>query len=299
MKHGNAMLRRESKLVLRWSGWLYVLPYLILWAAFLLGPLLYGLYLSLHRWDLLSDVPPRFLGAANYREAIADAYFRKALATTLKMVVFTVPATVGLALLLAVAIDAVPQKRQAFYRAAFFVPGMLTVTVVAILWRWFYNPEFGVFNALLAPFHIRIPWLDEPRWAIASIVLMTVWWTSGGPMVTLLAGLQGLPPQYDEAAALDGATGWQRFWRIRLPLLRPVLLFVTVLDIIGSFQIFGQTFLVTRGGPEYATRTLVQLIYDTAFSNYRMGYAAAMSWLLFLVIAGFAVLQFRLMREQP
>jgi multiple sugar transport system permease protein len=282
----------------RWSGWLFVAPYLLFFLVFLVGPLLYGLRLSLFRWELLSEAPARFVGLANYQEAFGDPYFLKALGTTLRMVLFTVPCTVGLALLIAVGIDAVPEKRQSFYRVAFFLPGMLTISVVGILWRWFYSPDFGVFNAALAPIGLKPPWLSEPRWATASIVVMTLWWTVGGPMVTLLASLRGLPPQYDEAAEIDGATPWQRFWKVRLPQLRPVLLFVTVLNIIGAFQIFGQTFLVTKGGPEFATRTLVQYIYDTAFNNYRMGYASAMSWLLFLVISGFAVLQFRLIRDQ-
>jgi multiple sugar transport system permease protein len=131
-----------------------------------------------------------------------------------------------------------------------------------------------------------------------SIVLMTVWWTLGGPMVVLLAGLHQIPRQYHEAAAIDGAVGWRRLVHVTLPLLRPVLLFVLVLNIIGAFQVFGQTFMITGGGPDLSTRTMVQFIYETAFNSYRMGYAAALSWLLFLVVAAFSFLQFRLMRER-
>lgn len=289
--------KRSSRTMSRLSGWLFVLPYLVLFSTFLLGPLLYGLRLSFFEWNLLSPAPPRFIGLENFSEAVRDPYFQKALWTTVKMVLCIMPITVAIALMLAVGIDAAPEKRQSFYRSAFFVPGMLTVSVVGILWRWFYNPEFGVFNAALAPTGFKAPWLSDPVWAVGSIVVMTLWWTVGGPMVTLLASLKGLPPQYDEAAAIDGATGSQRFLLIRLPQLKPVLLFVIVMNIIGAFQIFGQTFLVTRGGPEFATRTLVHYIYDTAFSNYRMGYASSMSWLLFLVISVFAVLQFRMMKE--
>jgi multiple sugar transport system permease protein len=131
-----------------------------------------------------------------------------------------------------------------------------------------------------------------------SVVLMTLWWTVGAPAVILLAGLKQIPRHYYEAAALDGATSWQRFRHITLPLLRPVLLFVLVMNTIGSFQVFGQTFMMTRGGPELTTRVLVQYIYETAFNFYRMGYGAAMSWLLFVVIAVFAAVQFRIMRER-
>ena len=282
----------------RWSGYLFVLPYLVLFCTFLVYPVLSGLKLSMFRWELLSASPAKFIGLGNYREAVADPMFWKALGVTFRMMLIITPLTVLLALSLALGLNSIKKKRQTFYRAALFIPGMLTVSVVGILWRWFYNPEFGVFNAMLAPTGFRPPWLGHPLWATIAIVIMTLWWTTGGPMVTLLAGLQGVPDHYIEAAQLDGANAWQRTWCIVLPQLRPVLLFVMVMNIIGTFQIFGQTFLVTKGGPEYSTRTLVQYIYDTAFNNYRMGYAAAMSWLLFAVIGTFSMVQFRLMREK-
>jgi multiple sugar transport system permease protein len=282
----------------RWSGYLFALPYLLLFGAFILFPLLYGLVLSLFRWELLSRVPPQFIGAGNFREAVGDPYVWKALVATAKFVVMAVPPTICLALLIAVGLRAIHGKRQALYRAAYFVPTMITISVAGILWRWFYNSEFGLFNAYLAHAGVKVPWITDSGWAMPSIVLMTLWWTVGGPMVVLLAGLQNIPAQYHEAASLDGATGWQRFFHVTLPLLRPVLLFVVVLNIIGAFQVFGQVYMITRGGPEMTTRTLVQYIYETAFNNYRMGYAAALSWLLFLVIAAFSFGQFRLMREK-
>ena len=288
----------SPKTLKAFSGWLFVLPYLCLFGLFLLTPLLYGFRLSLFKSELLSSAPPRYVGTDNYTEALHDPYFWKAMTVTLRMMLLVTPLTIGTALAIAVGINSLPRKRQTFFRSAFFLPGMLTVSVVAILWRWLYSPEFGVFNAYLGAFGIKPPWLGHPGWATMAIVIMTVWWTVGGPMIILLAGLQNQPEQYLEAAALDGANSWQRFRYISLPLLRPVLLFTIVLNIIGAFQIFGQTFLVTKGGPEFATRTLVQYIYDTAFNNYRMGYASAMSWILFLVIAGFSVVQFRLGREK-
>ena len=203
-----------------------------------------------------------------------------------------------MALLIAAGISVISPGRRSIYRAAYFLPTLITISVAGLLWRWFFNSEFGLFNAALAPLNIKVPWLTDVRWAMPSIVMMTLWWTVGGPMVVLLAGILQVPPQYHEAAALDGATPWQRFRMITLPLLRPVLLFVLVLNIIGSFQVFGQVYMITRGGPELTTRTLVQYIYESAFNNYRMGYAAALSWLLFLIIAVFAVLQFRVMKER-
>jgi multiple sugar transport system permease protein len=281
----------------RASGWLFAAPFLLLFFTFVLGPLLFGLGLSLFRWDILTNRPPLFIGSENYREALSDEYVAQALGATVKFVLMAVPTTLALALGLALGLSAVSEKRRAFWRAILYLPHLMTVSVVGLLWRWFYNTEFGLFNAYLAPLGIKIGWLSEVNWAMPAIVLMTLWWTVGGPMLVLLAAIQNIPTSYHEAAALDGASGWQQTWRITLPLLKPVLLFSMVMNVIGSFQVFGQVYMITRGGPELSTRTLVQYIYDTAFNNYRMGYAAAISWLLFLVIAVFSVFQFRLMRE--
>jgi multiple sugar transport system permease protein len=285
----------------RLTGYLFLLPYLTLFCVFLLLPLGYGLLLSFQKYNMVEskDAAPTFIGVQNYREALNDPYFRKALWATTRFVIMAVPATVGLALLLAVGIDSLPQRRQAFYRLCIFIPTMITISVAGILWRWFYNSQFGVFNSLLASVGIApINWITDKNYAMPAIVFMTVWWTVGGPTVILLAGLKQIPTVYYEAAAIDGAVGWRRFIHITLPLLRPVLLFVTVLNVIGAFQIFGQTFIVTRGEPEMSTRVLVQYIYDTAFNFYRMGYGSAMSWLLFLVIVIFSIVQFRVARER-
>ena len=282
----------------RASGWLFAAPFLLLFVTFVLGPLLFGLGLSFFRWDILTNRPPLFVGKENYAEALSDEYVTKALWATVKFVVMAVPTTLTLALVLALGLSSVSEKRRAFWRAIIYLPHLMTVSVVGLLWRWFYNTEFGLFNAYLAPLGIKIGWLSEVSWAMPSIVLMTLWWTIGGPMLVLLAAIQNIPTGYHEAAALDGASGWQQTFRITLPLLKPVLLFSMVMNVIGSFQVFGQVYMITRGGPELSTRTLVQYIYDTAFNNYRMGYAAAISWLLFLVIAGFSLLQFRLMKEK-
>ncbi len=290
------MLTRKS--LARYSGYLFVLPYLALFTVFLLIPLLYGLGLSLYRRELLTSIPARFIGIGNYVEALHDAYFWKALLATFRFVLVATPLTVCAALAIAVVLSRTSGKLQTFLRAAYFAPTILTVSVAGILWRWFYNSEFGLFNAYLGHLGIKAPWLTNNSWALISIALMTLWWTVGGPMVVLLAGIHHIPPQYHEAASLDGADGYRQFLHITLPLLRPVLLFVVVLNIIGSFQVFGQTFMITRGGPEMSTRSLVQYIYETAFNNYRMGYASSLSWLLFLVIAAFSAVQFRLMREQ-
>jgi multiple sugar transport system permease protein len=288
---GHARLRLKD-----FSGYAFVAPYLVLFSAFLLLPLAYGLVLSLMRWEMLSPAPAHFIGLANYVEALGSAYFHKALWATFRFVAMAVPLTVAGALVAALGIHAT--GHHGLYRAAYFLPTLISISVAGILWRWFFNGEFGLFNAYLGVVGVKVPWLTDQRWAMKSIALMTLWWTLGGPMVVLLAGLHHIPQHYYEAASLDGANALQRFRHVTLPQLRPVLLFVMVMNIIGGFQVFGQVFMVTRGGPEFSTRVLVQYIYETAFMNYRMGYGAAMSWLLFAAIALFSFAQFRVMRER-
>lgn len=282
----------------RWSGYLFALPYLILFGAFLVAPLLFGLCLSAMKYEMLSPAPPAFVGVSNYAEALRDPFFWKALGVTAAFVALASPTTVIIALLLASALNNVASSRQHLYRLMIFLPTIISIAVAGLMWRWFYATEFGLFNALL-PDGMQVPWLSRHGWlSLVSLVIMTIWWTVGGPMVVLLAGLKQIPDQYYEAAVIDGATGLRSFFSITLPLLRPVLLFVVVINILGAFQVFGQPFIITRGGPERATLPLMQYIYETSFLNYRLGYGAAMSWLLFLVIALFSFVQFRVIREK-
>ena len=281
-----------NKFLYRLGGYAFVLPYFAIFTIFLVLPLVFGLVLSFFNWEMLSSSPPEFVGLANYREALHDPYFWKALKATGLFVVMAVPLTIGTGLLLALGVNALP-KRQSFYRACFVLPTMINIAVAGLLWRWFYNSEFGLFNALLASSGVKIPWLSSEAMAMPSIVLMTVWWTAGGTFLILMAGLHQISESVYEAGAIDGAEGWHRFRFITFPLMKPALFFVTLMNIIGSFQVFGQTFVISGGGPELSTRVLVQYIYETSFRNYRMGYGAAMSWLLFLVIAFFAVIQVR------
>lgn len=283
----------------RWAGYLFLFPYLILFCTFLLGPLIVGLVMSFMEYDMLSPTPARFVGVTNYREALYDPYFWKSLRATTLFVVLSVPITIPLALLLAVALESVGGRRQMLYRIAIFAPTVISVSVVSLIWRWFYNKEFGLLNAILAWAGIEpVGWLHTPFIAMASIVAMTLWWTIGGPMLVMLAGLKQIPQQYYEAAAIDGSIGWSALIKITLPLLKPALLFSLVMNIIGAFQVFGQPFILTGGGPELSTRVTMQYIYQSAFQFYRLGYGSAMSWLLFIVIAFFAAIQFRLMRER-
>jgi len=208
-----------------------------------------------------------------------------------------IPGLLVTALGMALGLNAMARGRNTV-RALLFLPGMFNVAVTGILWQWFYNGEFGLFNFVLKNLGLQpAPWLSDRAYAMPSIVVMSLWWTLGGTSVVLLSALQQIPRQIIEAASLDGASGTKLFSQITLPLLRPVLLFVIVTNTIAAFQVFGQPYLLTRGGPELSTRGLVQYIYETAFNNYRMGYGAAMSWFLFLIVAFFAFVQYRFLRR--
>lgn len=282
----------------RLSGYLFLVPYLALFLGFILLPMGFGLVLSFTDWELVVSGPPRFIGLANYTEAVTHPYFWKAVGATFRFVVMTVPLVTLGALALALLLNALPARLEPLFRAAYFLPTLISISVAAILWRWFFNNDYGLFNSILSRWGHRLPWITDQAWAMKSIVLMTLWWTVGGPMVILLAGLKQIPPQLYEAAAIDGATRRQMFWYVTLPQMRPILLLVVMLNTIASFQVFGQPFLITQGGPEHSTRVLVQVIYETAFGGYRMGYSAAMSWLLFLLIAPVSYIQYRAMRER-
>jgi multiple sugar transport system permease protein len=281
-----------------WGAYVFLAPYLVLFFMFLVLPLGCGLVLSLMRYELVSPLPNKFIGLGNYAEAVGDERFWRSLWATARFVLMAVPCTVVLALVLAVLLDRISARRAWAYRLAIFLPTMITVSVVGLVWRWFYNSEFGVFNAILSHVGIKVPWITSTRMAMPSLVLMSVWWTVGTPTLILLAGLKQISPSYHEPAAIDGATAWQRFRHITLPLLRPVMLFVVVTYTIGAFQVFGQPFIVTGGGPVMSTHVLVQYVYEMAFQAYRLGYGAAMSWMLFVLIAGISVVVFRVMKEE-
>jgi len=279
-------------------GWAYLLPYGSLFVLFVLVPIVVAAYLAVMQFDLTSPRSAGFVGFRNFVDAWRDEYLQRAFVVTAKFAAMMVPSLVVTAFALALGLNAMPRGRNAV-RALVFLPTMFTVAVTGILWQWFYNLEFGLFNFILRNLGLApVPWLSDKNIAMPSIVLMSLWWTSGGTAVILLAGLQNIPRMFHEAAALDGADGWRGFWSVTFPLLRPVVLFVVVTNLIGAFQFFPQAQLLTGGGPELATRGVVQYIYETAFNGYRLGYAAAMSWMLAAVVAVFGFLQFWLMRKE-
>jgi multiple sugar transport system permease protein len=269
----------------RWSSYLFLAPYGVSFFMFIVTPIIVAAALSVSNLDLTSRQSARWVGMENYATALHEDYFHKAIAATLTYAGMMIPALMAFAFAFALGLQSMKKGRN-FIRGMLFVPGMFNVVVAALIWRWFYENEFGFFNYLLKKVGIaNVHWLSEKSLAMRSIVGMSLWWALGGTTVILLAALQQVPTQLYEAAMLDGATGPRVFTRITLPQLRPVLTFVLVTSTIGAFQVFGQPFLLTQGGPELATRGLVQYIYETAFNQYRLGYAASISWLLFALIA--------------
>jgi multiple sugar transport system permease protein len=284
----------------------FLLPYLLLFGTFLIWPLIYGFYLSLHDWHLL-DPDKRFVGLANYQGVVQDDLFRIALQNTAYYVILAVPLGNFISLLIALGLNT-RVRGETFFKLAFYLPTVLSVAVVAVLWRWLYSTEFGLINhylqaghELLKPVGLThgafepVPWLADKSTAMPSLVMMSVWWGAGGGMLIYLAGLRAIPESYYEAALVDGAGPWKRFWAITWPLLRPTTLFNVVIGLVGAFQMFGQVFIMTSGGPNWGTMTVVYYMYQTGFSLFKMGYGSAVAYTLFLVILIVTLLQFRLL----
>lgn len=284
-----AVRRREA-----WSAYALLAPYLVAFLAFMIVPSSYGLYLSFTDFRL-GTIHPHWTGLANFVYVLTDPLFRTTVANTIVFVLESTPALVVIPLALAVVLNQrVPMR--AFFRGAFFLPFTLSVTVVSICWWWLLDPNFGPVYFYLKELglHPR-PWISTPSLAMAAVVIATVWWTAGYNMVLFLAGLQEIPFHLYEAARIDGASGWRQFWMVTLPLLRPTTLFVIVIQLIASFQVFGQVYVMTNGGPGNATRTVIQYVYETAFVQLQMSEGAAAAWMLFLIILVFSLAQFKLL----
>ncbi len=278
------------------TPYLFLLPALLLFLAFRAYPLIHGFWLSLTT-ARLGRAQYTFIGVSNYSRLLSDDRFLLSLINTAYYTAASTLPILALPLLLAVALNRdVPLK--ALLRGAFFFPFTLSVVTVGLTWLWLLDPVVGPFSYYLKWIGVPVgSILAEPRWAMWGIVVTSVWWVTGYYLVLYLAGLQDIPRHLYEAAAIDGSGAWRSFWSITLPLLRPVFLFVFVIHTIGSFQIFGQVFIMTQGGPGDATRTVVQHLYETAFQNlFAFGSASAMAWVLFALILVFSVLQFRMLR---
>jgi len=277
------------------TAYLFLAPGLLLFVVFRVYPLLEGLRLSFTN-ARLGRTTQAFVGLANYERLLDDTRFHVSLVNTVFYTVASTLPILAIPLLLAVALNR--GALRTVLRGAFFFPFTLSVVTVGLTWLWLLDPVVGPLNYYLRGLGVPVrSWLADPTTAMWAIVVTTVWWLAGYYLVIYLAGLQDIPRDLYEAAALDGATAMRQFWAITLPLLRPVLLFVFVTHMIGSFQVFGQVFILTQGGPGDATRTVVQHLYETAFQNFfHFGSASAMAWVLFAIILVFSILQFRLLR---
>ncbi len=262
---------------------------------FILIPILTSLGLTLFEWDLLT--PPEFVGPGNFQRLIQDQDFWSSLAHTLYFIAGYIPLVMVIALGVAVILNQ-KLKGVILFRTAFFIPVVSAWVAIALLWSWIFNPKFGIVNYLLGLVGIQGPaWLFDPQWAMPAIIITSVWKDIGFVMVMFLAGLQGIPQEYYEAAAIDGAGSWQRFRRITLPLLSPTTFFALIISLINSFQVFDQVWVMTGGGPAGATSVLVEQIVKNAFSYSRMGYAATLSWVLFLLVFTATLIQMRLQKR--
>jgi len=277
------------------AGYLFLLPALGGILVFILGPVVAAIALSFTKWDLLT--PAKFIGLSNYQELIQDPMFRKVMLNTLIFTGASVPLSLILSLGLALALNQ-KIKGIVIFRTIYFLPVVSSMVAVSLVWRWLYNPNYGLLNYFLNLLHLpSVNWLFSTTWAMPAVILMSVWKGLGYNMVIFLAGLQGIPQMYYESAKIDGAGKFQAFKNITLPLLSPTTFFVLVISIISSFQVFDQIFVMTSGGPAHATEVIIYYIYHNAFQIFRMGYASALAFCLFIIIFALTLLQIRLSKR--
>ncbi len=284
-------LRRQEE---RWA-YLFILPQFLGLICFILGPVLATLFLSFTSWDLIS--PPQWIGMANYTAQLEAQVFWRSWSNTFYFAVVSVGGSILISLALALALNE-KLRGVTIYRGIYFLPVVTSAVAVSIVWRWLYNPDFGLFNVLLTAVGLpRLPWLSSLRWAMPSVIIMSIWQSLGYNMVIFLAGLQGIGVQFYEAAQIDGANAWQRFRYITLPMLSPTTFFVLVTSTIGALQAFNQVYVMTNGGPANATRVILLHIYILAFRLFNIGEASAVSWILFLVLFVLTLINFGVARR--
>lgn len=270
--------------------YVFMLPAILGILFFWLGPMVASFVLSFTSYDMLS--PPTGVGWQNYRNLVSDDLFRHSLRVTAVYAVVSVPLVLITALALAVLLNQ-PFRGIVFFRSVYYLPAVMSGVAVATLWRWIFQPEFGLVNSLLDRIGIRGPgWLIDPIWAMPALIITSLW-TTGSSMLIFLAGLQGIPEDLYEAAEIDGAGRWRRFFTITVPLISHVTFFNLVLGIIGALQVFTEPYVMTQGGPNNALLLLSLYLYRNAFEFLKMGYASAIAWVLFLIVMVLTLLVFR------
>lgn len=287
--------QRSRKRLQNVEGWLFVAPIVVGIVAFQAIPIAISMYSSLTEWDGIR--PPAFIGLDNYGDLVTgDPIFHTVLANTAIFTLVSVPLTVALALALALVAN-LKVPGTSFFRTAFFAPYVMNVVAIGFVWFYFYSPN-GILNTILASFGVTGPaWLADETWVLPAVIVVSVWQGVGYPMVILLAGLQNISEEIGEAARLDGATPWRKLWRITIPLLSPQIFFVVIAQFIASFQVFGLIYVMTQGGPGYSSSVYIYYLWQSAFSQGRFGYAAAMAWLVVLLIAVVTWVQWKLQKR--
>ncbi len=286
-------LRRDHESL---AAYLFLTPNIIGFLIFTAFPVIAAFAIAFYDWDLLLGA--RYIGLENFRQLVfEDDVFRAAFINTVYFTVATVALSTVIALAVALLVS-LSLRGMVFFRAIFLLPYVTLTVALSLLWKWLYLPDIGLINRTLGVVGIEGPnWLTNSTWAMPALIFMSVWKTFGYNMVLFVAGLQNIPEHLYEAAKIDGASPWQRFRDITLPMLSPTTFFVVVISIIGSFQVFDQALVMTAGGPGTATTTLVLYIYEQGFQSFHMGYASAIALLLFMVIFGFTAFQFRVQRR--
>jgi sn-glycerol 3-phosphate transport system permease protein len=278
-------------------AWLLLLPTLLVLGVFVFYPALNSFYLSLHEVEAFST-RETYIGFDNYKMLLESPQYWQSIQATIGFILLTVIPSVVLSLAIAVGLDANPYCRG-LIRTVFLMPVAISSAMAAMLWIFFYNPTSGYINYVLEHFGIRGPnWLGDGPWALLAVAIVTVWKEIGFNVIFFLAGLAAIPTDIREAASLDGANAWQRFWQIVLPMLSPTVLFVTVVSVINSFQSFGQIHILTQGGPAGATSTLVYNLYRDAFQNFQTGSASAQAVILFLIMLAATGIQFYVAKKR-
>lgn len=303
MTKSNVAGRRGRRLNLKQrealTGWLFVSPALIGFGIFTFGAILYSLYLSFTDYDMFGT--PEWVGLENYIKAFTnDEYFYQYFGNTFYFAIVLVPVVLVISLFLAILINKKVGRLTKAYRVALFLPSITSTVAVSMVWLWIFNPDMGILNNFLTAigFHNPPMWLSDPEWSKPALIIMRVWQMSGYYMLLFLAGLQTIPETLYEAAEVDGASSWQRFTCITVPMLSNTTFVVVILLIIESFNMFESIFVMTEGGPLGSTSTIMYYIYEQGFMSYNMGYASALAWIFFALILVFTLIQFRFRREQ-
>ncbi len=272
-------------------GYIFISPFVLGFIIWFLIPALVAAYLTTQQWDLISS--PQFVGIANVQQLFSDPLLPVSLRATFIYTIASVPLGLLFSFCLALLINN-NLPGIAIFRTIFYLPSIVPAVANAVLWAWIFNTEFGLLNAFVRGLGLsKVPWLQDPRYAVPSFIFMSLWGGVGGAMIIFLAGLQGIPDIYYEAAEIDGAGAWAKLWNVTLPLMSPVIFFNLVIGFINSFQVFTSAYLITGGGPQNSTLFLVLYIYRTMFQQLNMGYAATLSWLLFFILMGLSFLVFR------